>query len=119
MPGDHRRRPRSPTPRRSIPATASCRRTPTSPSIVEEHGITFIGPTAEHIRIDGRQDRGQAHGAGALGLPLVPGSDGGGRRRPRRPSAIAEAIGYPVIIKAAAGGGGRGMKVVRQPRPSC
>ncbi|MBK7284501.1 MAG: acetyl-CoA carboxylase biotin carboxylase subunit [Sphingomonadales bacterium] len=78
--------------------------------IVEEHKIAFIGPKPEHIRTMG--DKVQAKKtAGALGMPLVPGSDGaiddvGEAKR------IAKEIGYPVIIKAASGGGGRGMKVV-------
>ncbi|MBK6297292.1 MAG: acetyl-CoA carboxylase biotin carboxylase subunit [Sphingomonadales bacterium] len=78
--------------------------------IVEEHKIAFIGPKPEHIRTMG--DKVQAKKtAGALGMPLVPGSDGaiddvGEAKR------IAKDIGYPVIIKAASGGGGRGMKVV-------
>ncbi|TMV09719.1 acetyl-CoA carboxylase biotin carboxylase subunit [Ruegeria sediminis] len=79
--------------------------------IVEDHGITFIGPTAEHIRIMG--DKITAKDTmKALGVPCVPGSDGG---VPDLASAkrIGEEIGYPVIIKATAGGGGRGMKVAR------
>ena len=77
--------------------------------IVEAHGLLFVGPKPEHIRTMG--DKVEAkRTAGALGLPLVPGSDGAisDIAEARR---IAEAIGYPVIIKAASGGGGRGMKV--------
>ena len=81
--------------------------------IVEEHEIIFVGPKPDHIRTMG--DKVEAkRTAGALGLPLVPGSDGAvteiadGKR-------IAEDIGYPVIVKAASGGGGRGMKVVTGP----
>ncbi|WP_170761911.1 acetyl-CoA carboxylase biotin carboxylase subunit [Ruegeria lacuscaerulensis] len=77
--------------------------------IVEDHGITFIGPTAEHIRIMG--DKITAKDTmKALGVPCVPGSDGG---VPDLATAkkIGEEFGYPVIIKATAGGGGRGMKV--------
>jgi acetyl-CoA carboxylase, biotin carboxylase subunit len=78
--------------------------------IVEAHGIIFVGPKPEHIRVMG--DKVEAkRTAGALGLPLVPGSDGAisdiGEAK-----AIAREIGYPVLIKAASGGGGRGMKVV-------
>jgi acetyl-CoA carboxylase biotin carboxylase subunit len=77
--------------------------------IVESHNILFIGPKPEHIRTMG--DKVEAkRTAGALGLPLVPGSDGAVRDIGQA-RAIAEAIGYPVIIKAASGGGGRGMKV--------
>ncbi|HEY6869519.1 MAG TPA: acetyl-CoA carboxylase biotin carboxylase subunit, partial [Novosphingobium sp.] len=77
--------------------------------IVETHGITWIGPKPEHIRTMG--DKVEAkRTAGALGLPLVPGSDGA-ISDPVEAAKIAEQIGYPVIIKAASGGGGRGMKV--------
>ncbi|ODU70803.1 MAG: acetyl-CoA carboxylase biotin carboxylase subunit [Novosphingobium sp. SCN 66-18] len=77
--------------------------------IVEAHGITWIGPKPEHIRTMG--DKVEAkRTAGALGLPLVPGSDGA-VSEVEEARKIADAIGYPVIIKAASGGGGRGMKV--------
>jgi acetyl-CoA carboxylase, biotin carboxylase subunit len=78
--------------------------------IVESHNLIWIGPKPEHIRTMG--DKVQAkRTAGALGLPLVPGSEGGVSEfaEARR---IAAEIGYPVIVKAASGGGGRGMKVV-------
>ena len=78
--------------------------------IVESHGITWIGPKPEHIRTMG--DKVEAkRSAGKLGLPLVPGSDGA-IDDIEDAKAIAEDVGYPVIIKAASGGGGRGMKVV-------
>ncbi len=78
--------------------------------IVEEHQIIFVGPKPEHIRTMG--DKVEAkRTAGALGLPLVPGSDGA-IEDVEEAKAIARDIGYPVIIKAASGGGGRGMKVV-------
>ena len=78
--------------------------------IVESHNITWIGPKPEHIRTMG--DKVEAkRSAGALGLPLVPGSDGA-IEDVDEAKAIARDIGYPVIIKAASGGGGRGMKVV-------
>ncbi|APX14455.1 acetyl-CoA carboxylase biotin carboxylase subunit [Phaeobacter inhibens] len=79
--------------------------------IVEDHGLTFIGPTAEHIRVMG--DKITAKDTMKdLGVPCVPGSDGG---VPDLETAkkIGEDIGYPVIIKATAGGGGRGMKVAK------
>jgi acetyl-CoA carboxylase, biotin carboxylase subunit len=78
---------------------------------LEDHGITFIGPSAEHIRIMGDKITAKET-AKALGIPVVPGSDGG---VPDYDTArrVAEEIGYPVIIKATAGGGGRGMKVAR------
>ncbi len=74
-----------------------------------DHGIVFIGPTAEHIRIMGDKITAKET-AKALGIPVVPGSAGG---VPDYEAAImaAESIGFPVIIKATAGGGGRGMKV--------
>ncbi|MCE8509940.1 acetyl-CoA carboxylase biotin carboxylase subunit [Ruegeria pomeroyi] len=79
--------------------------------IVEDHGITFIGPSAEHIRIMGDKITAKET-AKELGIPVVPGSDGGvaDLAEARR---VGEEIGYPVIIKATAGGGGRGMKVAR------
>ncbi|MDP3673967.1 MAG: acetyl-CoA carboxylase biotin carboxylase subunit [Novosphingobium sp.] len=81
--------------------------------IVEAHNITWIGPKPEHIRTMG--DKVEAkRTAGKLGLPLVPGSDGA-VSDPVEGARIAEAIGYPVIIKAASGGGGRGMKVCESP----
>ncbi len=79
--------------------------------VLEDHGITFIGPTAEHIRIMGDKITAKET-AKALGIPVVPGSAGG---VPDLANAlkVAEEIGYPVIIKATAGGGGRGMKVAQ------
>ena len=79
--------------------------------IVEDHDLTFIGPTAEHIRVMG--DKITAKDTMKdLGVPCVPGSDGG---VPTLEDAkrIGAEIGYPVIIKATAGGGGRGMKVAK------
>ncbi len=81
--------------------------------IVETHGITWIGPKPEHIRTMGDKIAAKRT-AGALGLPLVPGSDGAISDLAEA-KAIAEAAGYPVIIKAASGGGGRGMKVCTGP----
>jgi acetyl-CoA carboxylase, biotin carboxylase subunit len=78
--------------------------------IIEEHKLIFVGPKPEHIRTMG--DKVQAKKtAGALGLPLVPGSDGA-IDDVEDAKRIARDVGYPVIIKAASGGGGRGMKVV-------
>ncbi|MEQ9693777.1 acetyl-CoA carboxylase biotin carboxylase subunit [Shimia sp. SDUM112013] len=77
--------------------------------IIEDHGLTFIGPTAEHIRIMG--DKITAKDTMIkLGVPCVPGSDGG---VPDLETAkkLGDEMGYPVIIKATAGGGGKGMKV--------
>ncbi|WP_406645262.1 acetyl-CoA carboxylase biotin carboxylase subunit [Aliisedimentitalea scapharcae] len=79
--------------------------------IVQDHGLTFIGPTAEHIRIMG--DKITAKDTmKALGVPCVPGSDGGVATLEEAEKLGAE-IGYPVIIKATAGGGGKGMKVAQ------
>ncbi|MBT8411568.1 MAG: acetyl-CoA carboxylase biotin carboxylase subunit [Octadecabacter sp.] len=77
--------------------------------IVEDHDLTFIGPTAEHIRVMG--DKITAKDTmKALGVPCVPGSDGGVDTL-EDALKIGEEFGYPVIIKATAGGGGKGMKV--------
>ena len=76
---------------------------------LEDHGITFIGPRAEHIRIMGDKITAKET-ARALGIPCVPGSEGGVPDF-EVAKAVANDIGYPVIIKATAGGGGRGMKV--------
>ena len=77
--------------------------------ILEEHKITFIGPTSEHIRTMG--DKIQAkETAKMLGIPVVPGSDGAVTSEAQA-LEVAKRMGFPVLIKAAAGGGGRGMKV--------
>ncbi|MBL29594.1 MAG: acetyl-CoA carboxylase biotin carboxylase subunit [Rhodospirillaceae bacterium] len=78
-------------------------------SIVEAHGLTFIGPTADHIRLMGDKIAARET-VKKLGLPVVPGSDGAIRTE-EEAIACAQEIGYPVLVKAAAGGGGRGMKV--------
>jgi acetyl-CoA carboxylase biotin carboxylase subunit len=77
--------------------------------MVEAHGFTFIGPTPEHIRIMGDKVTAKQTVI-KQGLPTVPGSDGGLNTADDALQA-AETIGYPVLIKAAAGGGGKGMKV--------
>ncbi|QYE36499.1 acetyl-CoA carboxylase biotin carboxylase subunit [Polymorphobacter sp. PAMC 29334] len=78
--------------------------------IVEEHNIVWIGPSPDHIRQMG--DKVEAkRTAAAIGLPLVPGSDGAVADAAEG-IAVANKIGYPVLVKAASGGGGRGMKVV-------
>jgi len=81
-------------------------------SIVEEHGITFIGPTAEHIRLMGDKVTAKVT-AKNLGIPVVPGSEGA-ITNDDEALRVAKEIGYPVIVKAAAGGGGRGMKVAHR-----
>ncbi len=79
---------------------------------VEQSGFTFIGPRAETIRMMGDKDEA-IKAMKAAGIPCVPGSDGPLSTDPDEIRATAERIGYPVIIKAAGGGGGRGMRVVR------
>src|ERR1700710_2743554 len=77
--------------------------------MVEAHGLTFIGPSSAHIRMMGDKITAKTAMA-SLGVPLVPGSDGEVHDLDEAARVAAE-IGYPVLIKAAAGGGGRGMKV--------
>ena len=77
--------------------------------MVEAHGMTFIGPSPAHIRMMGDKIAAKAAMA-SLGVPLVPGSDGAVADMDEA-RAVAGRIGYPVLVKAAAGGGGRGMKV--------
>jgi len=81
--------------------------------ILAEHNVQFIGPKAEHIRLMGDKIEAKRT-AKKLGIPVVPGSEGG-IESDADAARIAGDIGYPVLIKAAAGGGGRGMKVVRAP----
>lgn len=81
--------------------------------ILEAHGITFIGPTAEHIRLMGDKITAKLT-AVELGIPVVPGSDGEVKTEADAIKTAAE-IGYPVLIKATAGGGGRGMKLAHSP----
>ena len=78
--------------------------------IIEEHGLTFIGPKADHIRMMGDKITAKQT-VKDLGIPTVPGSDG--EVSDKDAARIAEGIGYPVLIKATAGGGGRGMKVAK------
>ena len=79
--------------------------------IVEESGLSFIGPTADHIRLMGDKIAAKET-MKRLGVPCVPGSDGGVDNLDQA-RAVAAKIGYPVLVKAAAGGGGRGMKVAQ------
>ncbi|PKU24846.1 acetyl-CoA carboxylase biotin carboxylase subunit [Telmatospirillum siberiense] len=76
--------------------------------MVEEHGITFIGPSPDHIRMMGDKITAK-RAAKEAGIPCVPGSDGAVDTE-EDALALAESIGYPVLIKATAGGGGKGMK---------
>ncbi len=79
--------------------------------ILTEHGVTFIGPKAEHIRLMGDKIEAKRT-ATKLGIPCVPGSEGAVSDEIEA-LRIANDIGYPVLVKAASGGGGRGMKVAR------
>jgi acetyl-CoA carboxylase biotin carboxylase subunit len=79
--------------------------------ILGEHNITFIGPKPEHIRIMGDKIEAKRT-AKRLGIPVVPGSDGG-VTSDAEAMQIGRDIGFPLLVKAAAGGGGRGMKVAR------
>src|SRR5580692_10520310 len=81
--------------------------------MVEAHGVTFIGPSPAHIRMMGDKITAKAAMA-SLGVPLVPGSEGAVPDL-ETAQAIAARIGYPVMVKSAAGGGGRGMKVAPGP----
>jgi acetyl-CoA carboxylase biotin carboxylase subunit len=79
--------------------------------IVEAHDLVFIGPTPHHIRLMGDKIAAK-QAVREAGIPVVPGSDGG--ISDEDAASIAADIGYPVLVKAAAGGGGRGMKVARK-----
>jgi acetyl-CoA carboxylase biotin carboxylase subunit len=79
--------------------------------ILRDHKVGFIGPTPEHIRIMGDKIEAKRT-AKRLGIPVVPGSEGG-VSTDAEATKIAREIGFPVLIKAAAGGGGRGMKVAQ------
>ncbi|MBF0323455.1 acetyl-CoA carboxylase biotin carboxylase subunit [Magnetospirillum moscoviense] len=79
--------------------------------MVEEHGFAFIGPSPDHIRMMGDKITAK-QAAKSAGLPCVPGSDGA-LDTEEVALATAETVGYPVLIKATAGGGGKGMKVAR------
>ena len=81
--------------------------------MVEEHGFVFIGPSPDHIRMMGDKITAK-QAAKSAGLPCVPGSDGS-LDSEEQALETAAAIGYPVLIKATAGGGGKGMKVARSP----
>lgn len=84
---------------------------PTFAHMVEEHGLTFIGPKPDHIAMMGDKIMAKKT-VSRLGLPTVPGSDGA-LTKIDKALKFADEMGYPLLIKAASGGGGRGMKVVR------
>ncbi len=79
--------------------------------IVEAHGITFIGPKSDHIKMMGDKIAAKA-AVMAAGIPVVPGSDGA-VSSDEMAMKIAKEIGFPVLVKASAGGGGRGMKIAQ------
>jgi acetyl-CoA carboxylase biotin carboxylase subunit len=81
--------------------------------ILAEHDVHFIGPKPEHIRLMGDKIEAKRTAKG-LGIPVVPGSEGG-VTSDQDALASARAIGFPVLVKASAGGGGRGMKVAQTP----
>ena len=81
--------------------------------IVEAHGMAFIGPTAEHIRIMGDKITAKDT-VMAAGIPVVPGSDGGVEDLAEA-RKVAKEVGFPLLVKAAAGGGGRGMRLAETP----
>jgi acetyl-CoA carboxylase biotin carboxylase subunit len=81
--------------------------------ILEEHDIAFIGPTSEHVRLMGDKIAAKET-ARQLGIPAVPGSDGP-LESADQALKVAKDLGFPILIKAAAGGGGRGMKLARSP----
>src|SRR3984885_14065709 len=82
--------------------------------ILGEHNVHFIGPRPEHIRLMGDKIAAK-RAAKELGIPVVPGSDGD-IGPDAAASNLARDVGYPLMLKAAAGGGGRGMRVVREER---
>lgn len=79
--------------------------------MVEEHGFTFIGPTPDHIRDMGDKIRAKEL-AVSVGLPTVPGSPGAVDNE-EHAVQLAQEIGFPILIKASGGGGGKGMKIAR------
>src|SRR5258705_5877301 len=81
--------------------------------ILTEHNVHFIGPKPAHIRLMGDKIEAKRT-ARRLGIPVVPGSDGG-ISSDQEAVSLAQSIGFPVLIKAAAGGGGRGLKVAHAP----
>jgi acetyl-CoA carboxylase biotin carboxylase subunit len=81
--------------------------------ILEEHNVHFIGPKPAHIRLMGDKIEAKRT-AKRLGIPVVPGSDGG-VTSDQEALSIAQGIGFPILVKASAGGGGRGMKVAASP----
>ena len=98
-----------PAPARSIPVTDFCPRTRGLPHAVAAAGLVFVGPSAETIRVMGDKAAARA-AAQAAGVPIVPGSEGEVADLAQA-LAAARTIGFPVMLKASAGGGGRGIRV--------
>ncbi len=103
------RRRQSPAPMRSIPGSGFLAENARFADMVTEHGFVFIGPSSDHIRLMGDKVKAK-QAARDFGIPTVPGSDGavGDAEHARK---LADNIGYPILVKAAGGGGGRGMRV--------
>jgi acetyl-CoA/propionyl-CoA carboxylase biotin carboxyl carrier protein len=96
----------------STRATVSCRRTPALRSAVTEAGLTFVGPACDAIALMGDKISAR-HFAVTHGVPVTPSAD-----EADDPATFAErarAVGFPLLIKGAAGGGGKGMQIVREP----
>ena len=105
--------PRHRGPMPSTPGSVSSPRIPTSPNASAPTALAFIGPSHEHIRTMGDKIAARRR-AEELGLPVVPGSEGA-LADAAQAAELAASFGYPVLLKAAAGGGGRGMQIVEDP----
>ena len=101
---------RGPTP--STPATASCRRTPIFAEACAAAGVVWVGPWPDAMRVMGHKARAKELIAEA-GVPVLPSAVVAPASDERRLRAAATQVGYPLLVKASAGGGGRGMRLVR------
>ena len=110
---DHRRGPTAPVPTPCTRASDSSRRTPRFARAVLDAGLTWIGPTPENIAAMGTKVEAKERAA-AAGVPVLPSAVASGND-PETWSEAAESVGYPVLVKASSGGGGRGMRIVRTP----
>ena len=108
---------RRPAPRPSTPATAFCPKTPISPRPAPMRGVAFIGPPPAAIRAMGSKAESKRLMVAAAGVPVVPGYHGDGTRTLEAAGGRrARGSATPLLIKAAAGGGGKGMRIVRAVR---